>query len=80
MPFQGDREFTSRKLRNNKHGSLTDLSTSSDSQMSAIQESLKTITGKLDGISVLQSSITDIMKDFICDEDGMDERIKNVGQ
>lgn len=79
MPFQGDREFTSRKLRNNKHGSLTDLSTSSDSQMSAIQESLKTITGKLDGISVLQSSITDIKKD-LWDEDGMDERIKYVGQ
>jgi hypothetical protein len=42
MPFQGDREYTSRKLRNNKHGLLTDLSTGSDSQMPAIQESLKT--------------------------------------
>jgi hypothetical protein len=47
--------------------------------MSVIQKSLKTITGKLDGISVLQTSITNIKKD-LWDEDGMDERIKYVGQ
>jgi hypothetical protein len=47
--------------------------------MSIIQESLKTITGKLDGINILQNSITDIKKD-LWDEDGIDERIKYVGQ
>ena len=64
----------SRKLRN-KTGSTG----GTDRQMSAIQDSLKTITGKLDGIGQLKQSIETINKD-LCDEDGLDERIKYIGQ
>jgi hypothetical protein len=42
--YQGDLEYiSSHRLQNNKHDSLTDVSTGADSQMSVIQESLKTI-------------------------------------
>ncbi|XP_078318203.1 uncharacterized protein LOC111113877 [Crassostrea virginica] len=47
--------------------------------MSAIQDSLRTITGKLDGIGQLKQSIETINKD-LWDEDGLDERIKYIGQ
>ncbi|XP_056017036.1 uncharacterized protein LOC125676365 [Ostrea edulis] len=78
MASQG--EHTSRKLRNNKNVSPSELNTSgTDRQMSAIQDSLKTITGKLDDISQLQKSIDNINKD-LWDEDGVDERIKYMGQ
>ncbi|XP_056017343.1 uncharacterized protein LOC125668996 [Ostrea edulis] len=78
MASQG--EHTSRKLRNNKNASRSELNTSgTDRQMSAIQDSLKTITGKLDDIGQLQKSIDNINKD-LWDEDGIDERIKYMGQ
>ena len=64
----------SRKLRN-KTGSTG----GADRQMSAIQDSLRTITGKLDGIGQLKQSIETINKD-LWDEDGLDERIKYIGQ
>ena len=64
----------SRKLRN-KTGSTG----GTDRQMSAIQDRLKTITGKLDGIGQLKQSIETINKD-LWDEDGLDERIKYIAQ
>ena len=64
----------SRKLRN-KTGSTG----GADRQMSAIQDSLRTITGKLDGIGQLKQSIETINKDLWA-EDGLDERNKYIGQ
>ena len=67
-------ELILRKLRN-KTGSTG----GTDRQMSAIQDSLTTITVKLDGIGQLKQSIETINKD-LWDEDGLDERIKYIGQ
>ena len=53
-------------------------STGEDCQMSAIQDSLRTITGKLDDIGQLKQSIETMNKD-LWDEDGLDERIKYIG-
>ena len=71
-------ELISRKLRN-KTGSTGGSTGGADRQMSAIQDSLRTITGKLDGIGQLKQSIETINKD-LWDEDGLDERIKYIGQ
>ena len=46
--------------------------------MSAIQDSLRTITGKLDDIGQLKQSIETINKD-LWDEHRLDERIKYIG-
>ena len=63
----------SKKLKN-KTGSTG----GADRQMSAIQDSLRTITGKLDGIGQLKQSIESINKD-LWDENGLEERIKYIG-
>ena len=63
-------ELISRKLRN-KTGSTGGSTGGADRQMSAIQDSLRTITGKLDGIGQLKQSIETINKD-LWDEDGLD--------
>ena len=52
-------ELISRKLRN-KTGSTGGSTGGADRQMSAIQDSLRTITGKLDGIGQLKQSIETI--------------------
>ena len=70
-------ELISRKLRN-KTGSTGGSTGGADRQMSAIQDSLRTITGKLDGIVQLKQSIESINKD-LWDDDGLDERIKYIG-
>ena len=63
----------SKKLKN-KTGSTG----GADRQMSAIQDSLRTITCKLDGIGQLKQSIESINKD-LWDENGLEERIKYIG-
>ena len=53
-------------------------STGEDCQIFPIQDSLRTITGKLDDIGQLKQSIDTINKD-LWDEHGLDERIKYIG-
>ncbi|XP_061171141.1 uncharacterized protein LOC133180691 [Saccostrea echinata] len=48
-------------------------------QMSAIHDCLRSITGKLDNINILQQSVNNMNRDR-WDEDGLDERIKYISQ
>ena len=62
--------------------SSTETSEVSDAyqqRMVEIQESLRSITGKLDNIGTLQQSVTTLQQD-LWDEDGLDERIKYICQ
>ena len=57
----------------------SEVSDAYQQRMVDIQDSLRSITGKLDNIGTLQQSVTTLQQD-LWDEDGLDERIKYIGQ
>ncbi|XP_061179611.1 protein IMPACT homolog [Saccostrea echinata] len=58
---------------------LASGTTGASIQMSAIHDCLRSITGKLGNINILQQSVNNMNRD-LWDEDGLDERIKYIGQ
>ncbi|XP_062593380.1 uncharacterized protein LOC134254856 [Saccostrea cucullata] len=73
--------FQNSKDENNSqcNPALSSGVTGASPQMSAIHDCLRSITGKLNNINVLQQSVNNMNRD-LWDEDGLDERIKYIGQ
>ena len=70
-----------QRSRRGKQSSIenSEVSDAYQQRIVEIQDSLRSITGKLDNIGTLQQPATRLQQD-LWDEDGFDERIKYIGQ